>query len=122
MTALATAQRAVPYVATEFAAFRIADMGKGSAQRTYAVELADYPSSVADAANAALTAQAFAHKDHLLVRESGERGVKLHIFAVRQRSAARTVYDRHVSRQVRDLYLDPVCTIDGGALLQGLGG
>src|SRR5690349_9558849 len=120
MTQLATATRAVPYVATEYAAFRIADMGKGFKQRTYAIELKGYPSSLDEAANAALSAQAFAHKDHLLIRETGEKGVTLHLFAVKRKSAGRPVYRDYVTRTVHDLYLAPVVMIDGGVLGAGL--
>jgi hypothetical protein len=105
--------RAVPYSAVSFEAFQVAENG-----RTYPVE-GIIASTVADAVTQAVTLRAFSHKQHLLVRESGEQGSKLHIFAIKKKSAPRYVHKDHVSRAVRDLYAAPVCVIDGDLLAGG---
>lgn len=118
MTRLATieAPRAVPYSPTTYAAFRISESG-----RTYAVEIDGYLLPTVEAArDAALIAQAFAHKDHLLIREEGDRGVKMHLFAIKQKSTPRYVHRDHVTRAVRDLYAAPVCSFDAGVIGAGL--
>lgn len=108
---------AVPYSPTRFDAFRIADMGKGNPQRTYKVDIEGYLLPTVEAArDAALLGQAFAHKDHLIIRETGERGVKLHVFAIKRKSTPTYVWEGHVQKRVNRLYADPVCTIDGGVL------
>jgi hypothetical protein len=54
--------------------------------------------------------------DPLVLQEIGERGVKLHLFAIRRRSQPRYVHKDHVSRRVHDLYPEPVCTLDADLL------
>jgi hypothetical protein len=100
------------YIATEYAAFQISD----DTGRTYEIE-GLIAGSLDEAMTQAVTLRAFQHKDHLAIRETGERGVKVHLFAVKRKSTARYVHRDHVTRAVRDLYLAPVCTIDGGAIM-----
>ncbi len=102
--------QAVPYTHVSFEAFQVGENG-----RTYPVE-GITASTVADAVTQAVTLRAFSHKQHLLVRESGERGSKLHIFAIKRKAAARYVHQDHVTRAMHDLYAAPVCTIDESAL------
>ncbi len=105
--------RADRYISTSYKAFRI------SSGRTYAVSLGGFLlPSVDDATNAALLAQAFAHKDHLLIRETGPCGVKAHLFAIKRQSAPTPVYRDYVTRQEHRLYAAPVCVIDGGVFAQ----
>lgn len=100
-----------PYSPTSYSAFRICG------GRTYAVDIDGYCLTTVEAArDAALLGQAFAHKDHLLIQERGDRGIKLHLFAIKKKSAARWVTKDHVTRAVYDLYADPVCSIDGGVI------
>jgi hypothetical protein len=101
--------RAVPFQQVDFEAFQIAD------GRTYPVE-GIIASTVADAVGQAVTLRAFSHKQHLLIRESGERSSKLHIFAIKKRSAPRYVHKDHVTRREHDLYAAPVCVIDEAVL------
>lgn len=117
MNRLATIEhegQAAPYSPVTYAAFQISDSG-----RTYALgELA--AGSLAEALNEVVSQFALSHKQHLLVREGGERGVKLHLFAIRKKSNPRYVYKDHVSRAVYDLYAAPVCTMDGSVLAVSL--
>lgn len=102
--------RAVRYSAVSFEAFQIAENG-----RTYPVD-GITASTVADAVSQAVTLRGFSHKQHLLIRESGERGSKLHIFAIKKKSAPRYVHKDHVTRREHDLYAAPVCVIDEAVL------
>lgn len=106
------AARAVHYSTTSYAAFRISETG-----RTYAVDIDGYLLPTVEAArDAALIGQAFAHKDHLLIRAADDRGVKLHLFAIKRKATPRYVHEDHVTRRVHDLYAAPVCVIDGGVV------
>ena len=114
MTALSAIAepRAVPFQATSYAAFRICENG-----RTYKVDIDGYLLPTVEAArDAALIGQAFAHKDHLLVRETSDRGVKLHLFAIRRKSNPRYVWQGHEQKRVHDLYAAEVCSFDGGVV------
>jgi hypothetical protein len=99
--------RAVPLVQRRFEAFQISESG-----RTYPID-GLHAASLEEAKTQAITLRALSHKQHLLIREDGTR---IHVFAVRQKSTPRYVHDRHVTRAVRDLYLDLVCSFDGGVL------
>ena len=101
--------RAVPFSPTTFHAFKVCE------DRTYTLGEID-ARTLEEARNGAVTRWALFHKDHLLIRESGERGVRLHLFAVKRKSAPRYVWENHAQKRVFDLYAAPVCTIDGGAL------
>lgn len=107
--------RLVKYSETTFAAFQIApDVGK-----TYAHGELE-ATGLNDAVNEALTRNLFDHKDHLLIREVGPKGVKLHLYAIKRKSAPRYVHRDHVTRRVNDLYAALVCSIDGGVLRAAL--
>ncbi|HYI43700.1 MAG TPA: hypothetical protein VD768_08780 [Sphingomicrobium sp.] len=72
--------------------------------------------------------QLIEHKEHILIRETdrsaehiperlgGGTQVRLHLFAVRRKSTPRYVYENHATHRVHDLYAEPVCAIDAGAL------
>lgn len=102
--------RAVPFRATTFAAFKVNESG-----RTYALGQVDAP-SVKDAVNASVGKFALHHKEHLLLRETGPAGVKIHLFAIKRRSNPRYVWQGHEQKRVHDLYADPVCSFDGGVV------
>lgn len=107
--------RAVPYAATKFDAFKVDNSYASSKASTYSLgSLSE--TSLRPALNEALSRFALYHKDHLILRETGEQGVKLRLFAIRKKSAARYVHKDHVTRAVHDLYADPVCVIDGALL------
>ena len=60
------------------------------------------------------------HKDHLLIREVGPGGDKLHLFAIRKRSTPTYVYRDHDYQRQDRLYAAPVCVMDA-AMLAGVG-
>ncbi len=109
------AVRAERYSPVRFDAFRVV---KGlKADRTYAVDIGGYLlPDLAAAQGAALIAQAFDHKDHLVIRETDDLGERLHIYAIKRRSAARFVHRHHITERVRDLYAAHVCTINAREL------
>ena len=120
VTQLAT-PRALRYAHTSFRAFKVSQgshRGKETplGGRTYdlGVIAAD---TLDEALNEALARGGVAHKEHLVIQESGERGIRLHLFAIRKKSAPRWVMKDHVQRAVYDLYASPMCTVDGGILL-----
>jgi hypothetical protein len=71
------------------------------------------------------------HKDHLLVREVDNSGdhiperlgggtkVRLHLYAIKRKSAPRYVYRGHVQERVHDLYAAPVCVVDASMFAEG---
>lgn len=110
---------AVPYCATTFDAFRVGNVGDARRPkwRTYEVSLAGFLLPDVEAAkSAALLASSFDHKDQLIIRETGDRGVQLHVFSIRRKSQPRYVHQDHVTRRVHHLYADPLCVVDGGVL------
>jgi hypothetical protein len=98
--------RVVPFALTTFRAFQVCD------GRTYPID--KVWTSLEEALAEAPAERLLAHKDSLVVREEGERGVRIHVYRVKQKARPRYVHQNHVTRAVRDLYLDPVCTFDGG--------
>jgi hypothetical protein len=56
------------------------------------------------------------HKQHLLIRELGDRGVRLHLFAIKKKAAPRYVWQGHEQKRVHDLYAAEVCSFDGGVV------
>lgn len=104
------APRAVPFSAVTFAAFKVSETG-----RTYPLGDIDV-GSLKNALNVALGSFALHHKEHLLLRETSDEGVKVHLFAIRKKSAARYVHRDHVTRAVHDLYAAPVCSFDVGVV------
>lgn len=124
MTALSpidTAVRPLRYAATTFEAYSVSERHKPAFnpdlpwQRT--VKLGEINAATVDeAVNAALASHALLHKEHLVIREEGPRGVRIHLFAIKRRSAARFVWQDHRQVRVHDLYAELVCEIDGGVL------
>lgn len=102
--------RAVPLTHVSFDAFKVPEAG-GASPRTYALGSIDAP-ALDDALNGALAKFALFHKDTLLIRETSERGVRVHVYSIKRKSAARYVHRNHVTRAVHDLYASPVCTMD----------
>lgn len=100
--------RAVPLHQSRFRAFQVAD------GRTYAINETWH--SLSDALAGVPIVRLLDHKDSLVIREEGPRGVRIHVYRVRQKSRARYVHKDHITRAVRDLYLDPVCSFDGGVI------
>ena len=73
--------------------------------------------SLDDALATVLTSgQSIEHKDHLLIRETGARGVQCHLFAVKRQAAPIYVWRDHQQVREHRLYAAPVCVIDGGVV------
>jgi hypothetical protein len=104
--------RAVRYTETTYSAFQVG----GDVERTY-THGEMLSCTLDEAVTEALTRKLFDHKDHLLIREEGPKGVKLHLYAIKRKSQARYVHQDHVTRRVHDLYPAHVCTIDGAVLM-----
>lgn len=104
--------RAIRYSETTYSAFQVSS----DPERTY-THGEMLATSLDEAVTEALTRKLFDHKDHLLIREEGPRGVKLHLYAIKKKSQGRWVYEGHVPRKVHDLYPAKVCVIDGGVLV-----
>ena len=103
------------YVASTFAAFRVCEIGKG--YRTYPAGDLGEPESVEAAV--AIAQHGCHHKERLVIRETDEAGqIRLHVFAIKKR-APRWVHPAGelMPRRVEDLYADPICVIDGAAVL-----
>lgn len=109
------APTAVPFNTVTFDAFKVSESGDDTGGRTYRLG-ALTEATLRGALNEALAQFALYHKDHLVLRETSEHGVKLRLFTIRKKSAARYIHKDHVTRAVRDLYADPVCVIDLQAL------
>lgn len=102
------APRAVPFHRTTVRAFQVSE------GRTYGVN--DTWTSVEDALAGLPIVRSLHHKDHVLLREESERGVRIHVYVVRQKSQRRYVHRDHITRAVRDLYLEEVTSFDAGVL------
>lgn len=108
--------RAAHYAETTYSAFQVGDDEGGKyPQRTY-THGEMLSTSLDEAVTEALTRKLYDHKDHLVIREVGPRGVKLHVFAIKKKSTPRYVHKDHDTRRVHDLYAARLCTIDGGVL------
>lgn len=103
------AARAVPFNATSHSAFQV------ESGRTYEITGLT-AGSLDDALTQAISLRAFSHKQHLIIREESDHGVKLYVYAIKRRAVPRYVHRDHVTKRVHDLYADPVCVIDGSAL------
>jgi hypothetical protein len=103
--------KAVAFNTTTFDAFKASE----GMDRTYKLGRLDAV-DLREALNETLTRFSLYHKDTLIVRETGEKGTRLRIFAIRKKSTPRYVHKDHVTRAVHDLYADPVCVIDGDVL------
>jgi hypothetical protein len=116
---------AVPYSATSYHAFRVCQGHSGHHDTPLGGRTYDYGRVEADTLDGALTAalslpQVIDHKEHLVIQEISERGVKLHVYAIKRKAAPRYVHKDHVTRRVHDLYAAPVCSIDGNLLRAAL--
>jgi hypothetical protein len=100
--------RAVPLHHTTIRAYQV------SGGRTYGINETWH--SLADAVAGVPIVRLLNHKDSVIFREEGARGVRMHVYRVKQKSRARYVVRDHIQRAVRDLYLEEVCAFDGGVI------
>lgn len=116
--------RAVPFSTTTFHAFRVCQGYSGAKETPLGGRTYDYgrldATTLEDALTEALSGKVIDHKEHLVIQEISERGIRLHVFAVKKKSTPRYVHRDHVTRAVRDLYADPICTLDGALLRAAL--
>jgi hypothetical protein len=112
-----------PYSATRFEAFRIVEASKQSPadewskrppqRTTYA--LGDIPAtSLGEALNATLGKCLILHKEHLAIRETNDRGSRVHLFSIRRKSAPSYRFVDHQQVREHRLYAAHLCTFDGG--------
>ncbi len=101
--------RASRYSAKTYAAFRVSD---GRTDRLRLNAPASLTAAVGDAQLLCL------HKETLLIRETDEEtgAVKLHLYAIKRRSAPDYVHEGFVTRRVQRLYAEKLCEIDGAVL------
>jgi hypothetical protein len=116
-----TAERAHRFSPKLFLAFRLVESRNGftgaTGWKSYPVPLGDPPATLDEAMTAA-TANCLAHKDRLAIRETDQLtgATVLHLYAVKQKSAPRYVWKDHRQQAVRDLYLEPICSVPGEVL------
>ena len=84
-------------------------------QRTYALGQIE-ADNVDSALAAALTDFAFSHKQQLVIRETGARGILLHVYAIVKKPDVWVYRDYHQVREQR-LGAKFLCIIDGGVVL-----
>jgi hypothetical protein len=105
------APRAVPFNAVRFYPYRVTENGR---TLPLIVDCATLEEAVEGG-----KVHCF-HKDHLLVREVRDGSDRLHLYAIKKKSAPTYVYrDYGYHRQDR-LYAAPVCVIDAALLGAGL--
>jgi hypothetical protein len=99
--------RAVPFSARCFYPYRVAENGR-------TLPLVVSCSTLEEAVEGAKVY--CIHKEHLLIREIGEGVDRLHIYAIKRKSAPRYVYKDYQTHRQHDLYAAPMCVIDAGIL------
>jgi hypothetical protein len=99
--------RAVPFQAVTFYPYRVTESG-----RTYPLIVSC--NSLKEAVEGAKVS--CQHKEHLLIKEVGPTGQRLHLFAIRRKSNPRYVWQGHEQKRVHDLYAAEVCSFDGGVV------
>jgi hypothetical protein len=110
--------RAERFTPKLFLAFRLVESRNGFTKATgwksYPLPLGDPPETLTEAMTAA-TAACLLHKDRLAIRETDELtgATVLHLYAVKQKSTPRYVHRDHRTVPVRDLYLEPICSVPG---------
>jgi hypothetical protein len=108
---------ATPYSATRYEAYRIVEPGGGwrdapPPRTTYA--LGEIPGATLDEAlNATLTKCLLMHKDHLAIRETSERGSRVHLYSIKRKSQPDYRTEGHRVVRTHQLYAAFVCTMDG---------
>lgn len=102
--------RATPFRAKTFAAFRITD----NPARTRPVQITGDPATLDQARDGALGT--FIHGEKLLIRETEDGRVTLHLYAIKRKSAPEYVWVGHEQKRVNRLYAEKVCEIDGRVL------
>lgn len=108
-------------VATTFEAFKVGEPVKSQwnklapSQRTTALGPV-IAESVDEARAAALVNWSFHHKQQLIIRETGSRGILLHVYQIVKKPDV-WVYDRnHIPRRQERLDTKFLCVIDGGVV------
>jgi hypothetical protein len=107
---------AEPYTAVRFEAFRITEQVKApyggpSPRTTYA--LGEVPgTSLEEALNATLAKCLLMHKDHLAIRETSERGSRVHLYAIKRKSQPDYRTEGHRVVREHRLYAAFVCSMD----------
>lgn len=108
--------RFVPYAATTFTAFRLCPALNGPDRISPLGEIdagtIDEALSKTLAGDRASSSGIF-HKDHLAIRETDEAGTRVHLYAIKRKSAPRYEYRNYVTRPVHDLYAMKACVIPG---------
>jgi hypothetical protein len=106
--------RTATYRAISFTAFRVSDggIGRGAIGRLNIGDVATLDEAV-NAAKGQLL-----HKDQLAVREQDEitGAAKVHLFAIRRKSAATFVRIAGEVSRVQALYAEPICVLSGEVL------
>jgi hypothetical protein len=109
---MTAADRTVRFTPKLFAAFRLDPQLPGRVFRIAPFSAADLDEALNDAKTRC------SHKETLVIREtdqlSGE--TRLHLYAVKQKSRPTYVWEGHRQVAVRDLYLEPVCTLPAEVL------
>lgn len=105
--------RAQRFATTTFTAFKLVDDLKG---RCYPIQFEASPAMLEEAVNAGLLR--CHHKDKLVVRETNELTgeTRLHIYAVKKKSAPTRVYRDYAYHNVHSLYVEPVCVVPAEVL------
>lgn len=103
--------RAVAYSAKEYAAFRVCELGDG--HRTYPMGPVA-ATTLPDALNETMVL--CTHKEMLVIRETGDGQVLLHLYSIKRRSAPDYTFRDHAYHREHRLYAAHVCTIDGGVI------
>jgi hypothetical protein len=71
--------------------------------------------TIDEAVAAAIEASAFAHKEQLVIRETGPRGILLHIYAIVKKPDV-WVYRDYVQVREQRFGTKLVCLLDGGVV------
>jgi hypothetical protein len=97
------------FAQAQYEAFQVSD------NRTYALGHIS-GATIDEALNGVLAGFALFHKQHLVIRETDESGSRLHVYAIKRRSAPNYVYRDHAYHRQDVLYAAPVCAIDNDIL------
>jgi hypothetical protein len=117
---ITAAVRADRYAATTFTVFRVSEPVKSAwnpkhpGQTTYILGPVK-AGSVDEAVSQALANYSFSHKQQMIIREEGERGMLLHLYAIVRKPDA-WVQHNHVPRREQRLGTRFLCVIDAGVL------
>lgn len=110
--------RPSPFIGRRYAAFRLCH---GLHARPSVLPIANGIATLEEAVSAALTSgKIIYHKDKLVIRETDDRGTRLHIYAIRKK-AAQWIHapGEYLPKRVEDHYAYPVCVVDAELLGAG---